>query len=171
MSTDLLLFLTLAIIAVVSAGAMLFSTNAIYAALYLIVNFCTIAVFYLLLGAPFLAMVQLTVYAGAIMVLFLFVIMLLGAKRPQISRTLRWQRPLATGLGFVLLIEAAYVLLFRGTPAGALPPISSLSPGYGNPKAIGEVLFNQYLLPFEMTSFLLLIAIVGAIVLTKSEKR
>lgn len=171
MSTDLLLFLTLAIIAVVSAGAMLFSTNAIYAALYLIVNFCTIAVFYLLLGAPFLAMVQVTVYAGAIMVLFLFVIMLLGAERPHLSRTLRWQRPLAIGLGFVLLIEAAYVLLLRGTPAGALPPISSLSPGYGSPKAIGEVLFNQYLLPFEMTSFLLLIAIVGAIVLTKSEKR
>jgi len=171
MSTDLFLFLTLAMIAVVSAGAMLFSTNAIYAALYLIVNFCTIAVFYLLLGAPFLAMVQVTVYAGAIMVLFLFVIMLLGAERPQRNPTLRWQRPLAIGLGFVLLMEAAYVILFRGTPGGILPPISSLSSGYGNPNAIGEVLFNQYLLPFEMTSFLLLIAIVGAIVLTKTEKR
>jgi len=150
---------------------MLFTTKAIYAALCLIVNFLTIAVFDLLLGAPFLAMVQVTVYAGAIMVLFLFVIMLLGAERPQRGRTLRWQRPLAIGLGFVLLTEAAYVILFRGTPGGILPPISSLSPGYGNPKAIGEVLFNQYLLPFEMTSFLLLIAIVGAIVLTKTEKR
>jgi NADH-quinone oxidoreductase subunit J len=171
MSTDLFLFLTLAMIAVVSAGAMLFSTNAIYAALYLIVNFCTIAVFYLLLGAPFLAMVQITVYAGAIMVLFLFVIMLLGAERLRRSRTLWWQQPLAIALGLLLFVEAAYALLFRSEQNSLLPPFSSISPGYGNPRAIGEVLFNQYLLPFEMTSFLLLIAIIGAIVLTKSEKR
>lgn len=171
MSVDLFLFLALALVAVVSALAMLFSDNAIYAALYLIVNFCTIAVFYLLLGAPFLAMVQITVYAGAIMVLFLFVIMLLGAERLRRSRTLWWQQPLAIALGSLLFVEAAYALLLRGRQGGLLPPLSSVAPGYGNPKAIGEVLFSQYLLPFEMTSFLLLIAIIGAVVLTKSEKR
>ncbi len=171
MSTDLFLFLILAAIAMISAGAMLFSTNAIYAALYLIINFCTIAVFYLLLGAPFLAMVQVAVYAGAIMVLFLFVIMLLGAERLRRSHTLWWQQPLVLGLGLVLLIETAYILVFRGIPGGTLQPLSTLSFAYGDPKAIGEVLFNRYLLPFEMTSFLLLIAIVGAIVLTKSEQR
>ena len=81
MTPDLLLFFFLALVAVVSALAMLSSTNAVYSALFLIVNFGTIAVFFLLLGAPFLAMAQVTVYAGAIMVLFLFVIMLLGAEQ------------------------------------------------------------------------------------------
>jgi NADH-quinone oxidoreductase subunit J len=73
-----MLFLVLALVAVSAAIGMLVSQNAVYAALFLVINFATVAVFYLLLGAPFIAMAQITVYAGAIMVLFLFVIMLLG---------------------------------------------------------------------------------------------
>ena len=78
MSLDLILFLILALVAIATALGMLFSRNAVYSALFLVLNFVTVAVFYLLLGAPFIAMSQITVYAGAIMVLFLFVIMLLG---------------------------------------------------------------------------------------------
>jgi NADH-quinone oxidoreductase subunit J len=80
MTLELIFFLILSLIAIVTALGMLLSRNAIYSALFLVLNFITVAVFYLLLGAPFIAMAQVTVYAGAIMVLFLFVIMLLGAE-------------------------------------------------------------------------------------------
>jgi len=80
MTSDFLLFLVLAFVSVASALSMLLSRNAVYSALFLVINFATIAVFFLLLGSPFLAMAQVTVYAGAIMVLFLFVIMLLNLR-------------------------------------------------------------------------------------------
>jgi NADH-quinone oxidoreductase subunit J len=171
MTADLLLFLILAVVAIASAAAMLISRNAIYSALFLILNFSTIAVFYLLLGAPFLAMVQVTVYAGAIMVLFLFVIMLLGAEQFRATQTISWQQPLALLLGAVLLAETVYLFLTAGEGSARLPPLADLSSDFGSPTAIGELLFNQYLLPFEVTSVLLLVAMIGAIVLTKSEKK
>ena len=170
MTPDLLLFLILALVAVASALGMLSSGNAVYSALFLIVNFGTIAVFFLLLGAPFLAMAQVTVYAGAIMVLFLFVIMLLGAEQLRQNTTIRWQQPLAIGLGLILMAESAYVFFVRSRQEAVLPPIASLVPDFGSPQAVGEILFNQYLLPFEVTSVLLLVAMIGAIVMTKHGK-
>jgi len=167
MSVDLILFLILALVAVATAAGMLTSRNAVYSALYLVLNFATGAVFYLLLGAPFIAMVQITVYAGAIMVLFLFVIMLLGAEQLAPAQALPWQRPLAIGLAVVLAAEAAYLLFARGAVSGW---IEAAAEGFGSPQAVGGVLFNQYLLHFEVTSVLLLVAMVGAIVLTKKEK-
>src|SRR4030067_409178 len=103
MSTDLVIFFILACAAVLTALAMLFSSNAVYAALFLILNFATVAVFYLLLSAPFIALAQVTVYAGAIMVLFLFVIMLLGAERSGRTPSAWWLQPLALVLGLILL--------------------------------------------------------------------
>jgi NADH-quinone oxidoreductase subunit J len=170
MTPDLLLFLILALVSVASALGMLTSGNSVYSALFLIVNFGTIAVFYLLLGAPFLAMAQVTVYAGAIMVLFLFVIMLLGAEQLRRSTTIRWQQPLAIGLGLILIAESAYVLFLRNQQEELLPPLANLVPDFGSPQAVGEILFNQYLLPFEVTSVLLLVAMIGAIVMTKHGK-
>ena len=164
MIPDLILFLLLAIVAIVAALGMLLSTNAVYAALYLILNLATVAIFYLLLGAPFIAMAQITVYAGAIMVLFLFVIMLLGAERLGGSQTLVWQRPLAILLGIILLVEGGYLLLTRG---GAAPTPTAVAATFGSPSMVGEMLFNQYLLPFEVVSVLLLVAMIGAIVLTR----
>jgi NADH-quinone oxidoreductase subunit J len=169
MTPDLILFSILAIVAVASALGMLFSRNAIYSALFLIINFATVAVFYLILGAAFIAMVQVTVYAGAIMVLFLFVIMLLGAERLNPSGTLSWQRPLAIVLGLILLAEAAYLLFYR---IELIPAADDLiNTGFGSPTAVGDVLFNQYLLPFEITSVLLLVAMIGSIVLTFRERK
>lgn len=168
MSLEWIVFFGLALVAVASALGMLLSRNAIYAALFLILNFVTIAVFYLLLGGPFIAMAQVTVYAGAIMVLFLFVIMLLGAERLGRSDTLAWQAPLAAVLGVLLIAEAAYVLFVARSdllPA-VVPPLGL----FGSPSAIGDVLFNRYLLPFEVTSILLLIAMIGALVLTRGLK-
>lgn len=170
MNSDLILFLILAVIAVTSAVSMLFSRNAVYSALFLVINFATIAVFYLLLGSPFLAMIQVTVYAGAIMVLFLFVIMLLGAEQLRRERTLIWQQPVAIFLGAVLLIETGIIIYSIGFQQGILPSIQGIAAGYASPADIGILLFNEYLLPFEITSVLLLVAMIGAIVLTKDEK-
>jgi NADH-quinone oxidoreductase subunit J len=168
MTSATILFFALALVAVASAVGMLLSRNTVYAALLLILNFGSIAILYLILGAPFIAFAQVTVYAGAIMVLFLFVIMLLGADRSSFRESLRWQRPLAYTLGAVLLVEAAYILVFKG---GAQPPLPTPAANFANPSDIGMALFNQYMLPFEITSVILLVATVGAIILTKPEKR
>jgi NADH-quinone oxidoreductase subunit J len=170
MSVDLILFFVLALVAVAAAIGMLVSQNAVYSALFLVINFFTVAVFYLLLGAPFIAMAQITVYAGAIMVLFLFVIMLLGAEKLAPRKVLPYQRPLAIGLAFVLVAETTYLLLSRvqSTAAIIAPPVSTNAVGEIN--ELGMALFSDYLLPFEVTSIVLLVAMVGAIVLTKREK-
>ena len=167
MTVDLVLFILLALVALATALGMLFSRNAVYSALFLVLNFGTVAVFYLLLSAPFIAMAQVTVYAGAIMVLFLFVIMLLGGDQLAPSKAIPWQRPLAVTLAFLLAAEAIYLLLFRGRPTGGIQPPGEI---FGSPANIGDLLFSSYLLPFEVTSVVLLVAMIGAIVLTKKEK-
>lgn len=170
MNLTLILFYVLAVTAVGTAAGMLLSRNSVYAALFLVLNFATVAIFYLLLGAPFISLVQVTVYAGAIMVLFLFVIMLLGAERLPRGQVLPWQRPLAIGLAAVMLVEAGILLFLRvrnsaviAAPAADLNTTQTL-------QVLGKALFSQYLLPFEVTSILLLVAMVGAIVLTKQVK-
>ena len=171
MSLDLILFLILALVAVATAIGMLLSQNAVYSALFLVLNFTTVAIFYLLLGAPFIAMSQITVYAGAIMVLFLFVIMLLGAEALPKAEVLPWQKPLAIGLAFVLAMEAAFLLITKARPTGnVLQPEVTVN-GMENLRELGMVLFNDYLLPFEVTSILLLVAMVGAFVLTNKERK
>jgi NADH-quinone oxidoreductase subunit J len=170
MTSDFLLFLVLALVAISSALSMLLSRNAVYSALFLVINFATIAVFFLLLGSPFLAMAQVTVYAGAIMVLFLFVIMLLGAEQLRQDETLPWQRPVAIFLGVVLLVETGFIIFSLGFQQEILPNFRSFASGYASPADIGVLLFNEYLLPFEITSVLLLVAMIGAIVLTKDQK-
>lgn len=170
MTLNLALFLILAFFAVATALGMLLSRNAVYSALFLVLNFVTVAVFYLLLGAPFIAMAQITVYAGAIMVLFLFVIMLLGAERLPDAKALPWQKPLAYGLAFVLAAEATYLFVARARPAGDILPPEAAVNTLDNLRALGIALFSDYLLPFEATSILLLVAMVGAILLTKKEK-
>jgi len=171
MTLDLALFLTLSLVAIVTALGMLMSRNAVYSALFLVLNFTTVAVFYLLLGAPFIAMSQITVYAGAIMVLFLFVIMLLGADALPKTEVLPWQKPLAIGLAFVLAAEATYLLITKARPSGDILQPDAVVNSTDNLRELGVVLFSDYLLPFEVTSILLLVAMVGAIVLTGKEKK
>jgi NADH-quinone oxidoreductase subunit J len=170
MSLDLILFLILSLIAIATAIGMLASRHAIYSALFLVLNFVTVAVFYLLLGAPFIAMAQITVYAGAIMVLFLFVIMLLGAESLPKAEVLPWQTPLAIVLAVALAVEATFILLTRARPTGEAV-VSATANSMEDLRALGMILFDQYLLPFEVTSILLLVAMVGVIVLTRKEKR
>ncbi len=168
MTAPLLFFLALAAVSIATAVGMVLSRNAVYAALFLVLNFASVAIFYILLNAPFIAMAQVSVYAGAIMVLFLFVIMLLGAEALPPSAALPWQRPLALLLAAILMAEAAYLLLVRRVVHGEVPPPAE---AFGSPQAVGMELFNRYLLPFEVTSVLLLIAMVSAIVLTRNRQK
>ncbi|HJQ14569.1 MAG TPA: NADH-quinone oxidoreductase subunit J, partial [Anaerolineales bacterium] len=156
---------------VATALGMLLSRNTIYAALFLVLNFVTVAVFYLLLGAPFIAMAQITIYAGAIMVLFLFVIMLLGAESLPETEAIPWQKPLAAVLALALAVESTVILLTRARPIGDVTQPDASVNTATNLRALGEALFTQYLLPFEVTSILLLVAMIGAIVLVRKEKR
>jgi len=171
MTLELIFFLILSLVAITTAIGMLLSRNAIYSALFLVLNFITVAVFYLLLGAPFIAMAQVTVYAGAIMVLFLFVIMLLGAESLPKLQVLPWQRPLAITLSAILAVEAAFIFLTRARSTGEIVPPEAAANKSANLVELGKVLFSNYLLPFEVTSVLLLVAMIGAIVLIRKEKR
>jgi len=167
MSGELILFFILALTAIATAAGMLTSRNAVYAALYLVLNFATVAIFYLMLGSPFIALSQVTVYGGAIMVLFLFVIMLLGAE--QIPAEFKWVNIFPAGLlGLALLGEIA-VLVFQKVSAADLQTATSVADAA--PNALATKLFTVYLLPFEITSILLLVAMVGAIVLTKQPRQ
>ena len=162
-----LVFFILAAIAVATALGTIVGRNAVYSALFLVLNFATIAVIYLILGAPFIALSQITVYAGSIMVLFLFVIMLLGAERLPKSTELRWQPYVAIPLALILAADFAYILI-RNT--GGLVDVADTPANYGAPQAIGELLFTQYSLPFEVTAVILLVAVVGAILLARPDR-
>jgi NADH-quinone oxidoreductase subunit J len=170
---DLILFWVFAPISIGSGIAMLLMRNAVHAALFLIVNFFCLAVFYLVLGAPFLFAVQIIVYAGAIMVLFLFVIMLLGVdgREDLRERRLIAQRPLAVllGIGFVLEVffaVRAAIGFSRHAPDG----FDVVNEG-GNTQALARVLFGRYFFPFEVTSILLIIAAIAAMVLAQRKAR
>jgi NADH-quinone oxidoreductase subunit J len=171
----LILFLLLAAVAVAAAIGMLRSPNAVHSALFLVINFAAVAILYLLLNAPFIAMAQITVYAGAIMVLFLFVIMMLGAERLPLTEHLPWQRPVALILSLILVGVFIFIALAPGASAaspGAQPSGPAAVPGdFGSPTQIGGVLFSRYLFPFEVTSVLLLVAMIGAVVLTRDDRR
>jgi NADH-quinone oxidoreductase subunit J len=170
---ELVVFVVLAPLAVVTAVGMVLSRNAVYSALLLVVNFFCLAGFYVLLEAQFVAAVQVIVYAGAIMVLFLFVIMLLGVdKREAMVEPLAGQRPLALGLGALLAAQVLYVILrgvdlVAGGGEGGAEALEAVNRDPGNVKALAQVLFSRYLLPFEVTSILLVVAIVGVMWLAR----
>lgn len=168
MTIDLILFIAVALTAIGAAVAMILSRNAVYSALFLILNFMSVAAFYLVLGAPFVALAQITVYAGAIMVLFLFVIMLLGAEKMKEQDPVKWQRPAAILLSLAFAVEGT-LAIFKKLDHGVY--MNSLSGALADPASIGELLFNQYALPFEITSVILLVAVIGAVVLSRVEKK
>lgn len=158
------LFYICAGLAILAALNVVVQRRPVYSALSLIVVLCALAVVYLLLGAEFMAVIQVIVYAGAIMVLFVFVIMLLNAGRETPSRRSRVARWLGAPLLAALLAEVLTVVWRQFLPESAAP-----APLDAGPKAIGERLFQVYVLPFEVTSILVLVAILGAVVLAKKE--
>jgi NADH-quinone oxidoreductase subunit J len=161
----LVLFYIFAALAVVAAISVVAQRTPIYSALSLIVVLCSLAVVYLLLGAEFIAVIQVIVYAGAIMVLFVFVIMLLNAGREAPSQRSRMARWLGPPLVAAFLAEVLLAVR-QQFPVGSARPAASLDAG---PAAIGHLLFRNYVLPFEVTSILILVAILGSVVLAKRE--
>jgi NADH-quinone oxidoreductase subunit J len=169
-----IVFIILAAIALISALGMLLSRNAVHSALFLVLNFSTIAVLYLILNAPFLFVTQIAIYAGAIMVLFLFVVMLLGAEQLREARTAagRWQVLLSIFLGIVLLGTFAYLIVSTaGTAGAATMAANGEAPIAAGPVEIGLALFESYVFPFEVASILLLVAMVGVVVLRTKRGR
>jgi NADH-quinone oxidoreductase subunit J len=172
MNLEQLIFGATFIVALGSAIAMLFAPNAVHVALFLVGTQVALAVAFLLEGAFFIAALQIIIYAGAIMVLFLFVIMLLGVdRRERLIEPIPGQRPLAFGLGALLAAEIAYIAfsgvsLAVGAEEGA-GTLTALNRDPGNVESIARALFGKFLLPFEATSVLLVVAIVGVMVLAK----
>jgi len=161
------LFALFSVSAVVFAFNVVFRRNAVHCALHLVGVLLSLSGMFVLLNAQFIAAIQILIYAGAIMVLFLFVVMLLNVKG---------EAPLLTpgawkGFGFffalIVFVELLYIVLSQGgtegMPAAAVP----LPPGFGSPAEIGRILYSTWLFPFEVTSILLLIAVIGAVVLAK----
>jgi NADH-quinone oxidoreductase subunit J len=160
-----LLFILFAGMAIGCAVSMVAQRNPLYGAISLIGVFISLACLYVTLAAPFIAAVQVIVYAGAIMVLVVFVIMLLNVEEEErLPLRLRSLVPIAVGLAAILFAEAAFIIFFvQASPSTPKTNISDV----GLTSSIGAGLFTTYLLPFEITSVLLLMAIVGAITLAR----
>jgi NADH-quinone oxidoreductase subunit J len=162
------LFLVVAVLTVVAALTVVLHPNPVKSALALVVTLFLLAVVFVLLEAHMIAALQVIVYAGAIMVLFLFVIMLLNLRIDDRERGRRRfaLRALAWAGGALLALELA--LMGRGGPAGQPGAAPS---GYGGARAVAQSLYTDFLLPFELTSILLLVAVVGAVVLAQKQRR
>ncbi len=159
----LILFYIAAAVAVIAALAVILQRTPVYSALALIVVLCSLAVIYLLLGAEFLAVIQVIVYAGAIMVLFVLVIMLLNAGHEATTNKSRLARWLGAPLLAVFFLEILVVV------SRTFPTSDWAKPLDAGPVAVGTLLFRNYVLPFEVTSVLILVAILGAVVLAKRQ--
>ena len=166
MNLPLILFFAFAVIAVLGAVLLIVAREPIHSALALILVMISLAMLYLLLGAEFIAAVQILVYAGAIMVLFVFVIMLLNAGEEERTNWSKLAKYAGLPLGVFLLLELAYALA-RASTVGAVRNGGGTSMSAVSTRALSLALFGQYLFPFEVTSILILIAILGALVLAK----
>jgi len=163
MTPQIAIFLVLAAVAVAGAVNVILQRHPIHSALSLIVVMVALAGLYLLQGAEFIAAVQIIVYGGAIMVLFVFVIMLLNAGEEERQNLSRLARFVGVPLGVVFLLEAAYWI------ARASSHMAQSSPQAVSTRELSTLLFRDYVFPFELTSFLILIAILGALVLARRE--
>jgi NADH-quinone oxidoreductase subunit J len=157
-------FLVLAAMAVAGALSLILQRHPIHSALSLIVVMVALAGLYLLQGAEFVAAVQIIVYAGAIMVLFIFVIMLLNAGEEERTNMSRLARMAGVPLAVAFLAEVAYSIARATAHLGSAPPQSVST------RDLSSLLFRDYVFPFELTSFLILIALLGALVLARREE-
>jgi NADH-quinone oxidoreductase subunit J len=162
-------FYTLSALILLFAVLVISARNTVHSVLFLVVNFLFVAALYVLLGAQFLAVIQVLVYAGGIVVLYLFVVMLVNLKRPaEAHRDPRRQSGLGIGLALAVLAEFAAIAAYGGLgPAAGASTRSPLA--VHNIQQVGWALYTDYLIPFEVASILLLVAMVGAIVLAKRE--
>ncbi|HUP64660.1 MAG TPA: NADH-quinone oxidoreductase subunit J [Thermoanaerobaculia bacterium] len=163
---ELVIFFFFAAVAVIGALTVVLHPNQVVGAISLVLSFFALAVMYVLLGAPFMAALQVIIYAGAIMVLFLFVIMLLNVERDEIVVSRPVQRFLGYTAGSAFGLTVSYYLLKAAVieaPEGSI--------FLSDARSVGMRLFEAYIFPFEMVSILLLAAIVGALLLTQRDVR
>lgn len=166
MGGELALFIVFGALAVAGAVVVIVARNPIYSALGLLLNFCMLGALYILLGAPFLGLVQVIVYAGAVMVLFLFALMLVGERRGGPVRVSA-AAVLGVVLALVLLAEVGYGVATQVVGGAKGSVTLEMLARVGNVQALGVVLFTEYLLPFELASVLLLVGILGAVYLAR----
>ena len=163
-------FYTLAAFILGFAVLVVSTKDTVHSVLFLVLDFLFVAALYVLLAAPFLAVIQILVYAGGIVVLYLFVVMLVNLKRPPEAHQDPHRRAaLGFGIGAIVLAElAAIAFLGGGRPAPVVAQAATM-PVSGNTEQVGWLLYTSYLIPFEIASMLLLVAMIGAIVLAKRE--
>lgn len=169
MTTAQLFFAYFAVVILGCSILVITRKNPVHSVLWMLILFVHIAALYLFLNAEFLAAIQIIIYAGAILVLFLFVIMLLNLKKEEMEKKFQRQWPLSLIMGILFII---FFVLILGEVA-VFPPLGKYSVGFmqseGNIMTIGKVLYIEYLLPFEIASLILLVAIIGAVVLAKKK--
>jgi NADH-quinone oxidoreductase subunit J len=162
-------FYTLAALILAFGVLVVTARNTVHSILFLVGDFLCIAALYVLQGAQFLAVIQVVVYAGGIVVLYLFVVMLVDLKRPPEAHKDRRRRGrLGVICALIMLVELVVMALYHYvSPAAGLPPVQAMGPD--NVALVGTALYQDYLVPFELASMLLLVAMVGAIVLARRE--
>jgi NADH-quinone oxidoreductase subunit J len=162
-------FYTLAAMILAFAVLVITAKNTVHSVLFLVANFLFVAGLYVTLGAQFLAVIQVVVYAGGIVVLYLFVIMLVNLKRPpEAHQDKRRRSRLGVAFSLVVLAELILIATYKiASPASLVPPAAPMS--RGNVELVGWLLYTDYLIPFELASMLLLVAMIGAIVLARKE--
>lgn len=164
---ELAIFILTSLVAIAAALLVILQRNPIASVMYLVTTFVAQAILFIQLRAAFIAILQVIVYAGAIMVLFLFVIMLLNLRREDFGKDIKLRfKPLAIAFAVVLLIESLVVINASMIPAS---PRADLSATFGSVQEVGKELFTTYLYPFELTSVLLIVAILGAVVMAKKK--
>jgi len=162
---ELAIFIGAAVVAIASAILVISQRNPISAVMYLLTSFVAQVVLFISLHAAFLAMLQVIVYAGAVLVLFLFVIMLLNLRREDFGKDIKMRfKPLAIAFAVVLLLET--IVAVQSSLAAKAPRVA-LAPDFGSVQGVGMELFTNYLYPFELTSVLLIVAVLGAVVMAK----
>jgi NADH-quinone oxidoreductase subunit J len=162
-------FYTLAALILGFAVLVVTARNAVHSILFLVADFLLVAGLFVLLGAQFLAVIQVVVYAGGIVVLYLFVVMLVNLKRPpEVHQDKRRRGRLGLTIACVTLAEIVLIAAYKiASPGSLVPPAPPMGPN--NVEQVGWLLYTDYLIPFELASMLLLVAMIGAIVLARRE--
>ena len=163
-------FYTISAFVLLFAVLVVSTKDTVHSVLFLVLDFLFVAALYVLLGAEFLAAIQVLVYAGGIVVLYLFVVMLVNLKRPPEAHEDPHRRTkLGFGLSAAVLVELAAIVGYGYVTPSASRPAAVALPVSGNTEQVGWLLYTSYLIPFEIASMLLLVAMIGAIVLAKRE--
>jgi NADH-quinone oxidoreductase subunit J len=161
-----LLFYGFAAVLIIAALGLISSRNPVHSALFLVLAFFQSAMLWLLMEAEFLAVVLLLVYVGAVMVLFLFVVMMLDINLEKMREGYTRYMPLGIGVAVTVILEIGHVIWFRSQDLPFLVVPEPHPPGYSNTKELGSVLYTEYVYAFELAAVVLLLAIVAAITLT-----